>query len=284
MIKEVKLDEIDSVMEIISDAKELLKKDSLQWQQGYPNIETMKNDIINHSLFGYYKEDENNYLVGIIALVYGYNPDYVNIEGNWNYKTGDNDFTIHRIAVRKDYHKKKIGDSLIKFSIEEALKYNIKSIKIDTHIKNIPMQKLAFNNGFIYKGIITLVRDELDNKRLAYELTFDDLLNDLSPCGFNCNNCPLYLATINKDIKKIKEILFLANDYNVDLNKDGCLGCLNKDSHNKMIDSCYIKNCTINKNIDSCSKCNNFICDYLKSNASEKSISNLLKLRDKNVL
>ena len=49
-IKLVHIDELDSVMEIINDAKELLKKYSLQWQQGYPNTLTLKNDILNEAI------------------------------------------------------------------------------------------------------------------------------------------------------------------------------------------------------------------------------------------
>ena len=53
MIKLVSINEIDQVMKIINDAKSLLKRNSLQWQQGYPNLETMTNDINNHHLYGY---------------------------------------------------------------------------------------------------------------------------------------------------------------------------------------------------------------------------------------
>ena len=166
-IRLVHLNELDSVMEIINDAKELLKKDSLQWQQGYPNSLTLKNDILNEDCFGFYRD---NYLLGIIVLVKGFNPDYEKIDGKWMHITGDSDMTIHRIAVRSGHHKEKIGDKLIKYSIKYAKENNLKSIKTDTYIKNIPMQKLALNNGFIYKGIIYLVRPEIDNSRLAYEL------------------------------------------------------------------------------------------------------------------
>ena len=166
-IKIVHLSELDDVMTIIDDAKRLLKKDSLQWQQGYPNYETLRKDILNNNCFGYYRD---NILLGIIVLVKGFNPDYEKIEGNWDILTGFNDMTIHRIAVKEGYHHQKIGDKLMKYSIEYARNNNISSIKTDTHIKNIPMQKLALNNGFIYKGIIYLVRPEVDNGRLAYEL------------------------------------------------------------------------------------------------------------------
>ena len=166
-IRLVQENEIDEVMSIINDAKELLKKDSLQWQQGYPFKETMMNDIKRGELYGYYLD---GFLVGIVALVVGLDKNYTEIDGKWDIVASDKDLTIHRIAVRKDYYHKKIGDYFIKLSIEYAKSHNIKSIKADTHIKNIPMQMLLLNNGFAYKGIIYLKRDEVDNSRLAYEI------------------------------------------------------------------------------------------------------------------
>ncbi|MBR4237511.1 GNAT family N-acetyltransferase [bacterium] len=166
-IRLVTENEIDEVMTIINDAKELLKKDSLQWQQGYPFKETMMNDIKRNELYGYYL---NDYLVGVVALVVGLDKNYTEIEGKWDIVASEKDLTIHRIAVRKGYYHKKIGDTFIKLSIDLAKKLSIKSIKADTHIKNIPMQMLLINNDFSYKGIIYLKRDEVDNGRLAYEL------------------------------------------------------------------------------------------------------------------
>ena len=80
------------------------------------------------------------------------------------------DLVIHRIAVRNNYHNKKIGDQLIKFAIDYAKRKRIHSIKVDTHKKNIAMQKILLDNNFSFRGIIYLKREEDDNQRLAYEL------------------------------------------------------------------------------------------------------------------
>ena len=105
-IKLITPNEIDSVMEIINDAKELLKQNSLQWQQGYPNKDTMLNDIINSHLYGYYIDD---YLVGVVALIPGIDENYLKIEdGSWINYPSEKDLTIHRIAIRNEYHNKKI--------------------------------------------------------------------------------------------------------------------------------------------------------------------------------
>lgn len=167
-IKLIELDEIVLVMEIINDAKKLLKNYSLQWQQGYPNEETMINDINNSHLYGYYID---NYLVGIVSLVPGIDKNYLEIEdGSWIQYPSSTDLNIHRIAIRNGYHKQKIGESLLKYSIKYAKNNGYSSIKLDTHRVNIAMQKISLNTGFTYRGIIYLKRDEIDNSRLAYEL------------------------------------------------------------------------------------------------------------------
>ena len=168
LIKLITIEELPLVMEIIMDAKNLLKKDSLQWQQGYPNDETMRIDISNNYLYGYYID---NHLVGIVSLVPGIDINYLDIyEGSWISYPSNKDLNIHRIAIKEGYHKKKIGESLLYFAIEYAKNNGFFSIKLDTHVKNIAMQKISLNTGFTYRGIIYLKRDEVDNSRLAYEL------------------------------------------------------------------------------------------------------------------
>lgn len=167
IFKKVTIEEIDNVMKIINDAKDLLRKDSLQWQQGYPNEDTMKNDINNEILYGIYDDGK---LVGIEALVPGVNNDYLRIyNGTWLSPVSPSDLVIHRIAVKCSYHGKHIGQQLMEFAYQYALENGYKSIKIDTHEKNKAMQHLCDFNGYTYCGIIYLLRDEIDNSRLAFE-------------------------------------------------------------------------------------------------------------------
>lgn len=167
MIKLVSKAEIKEVMEIIDDAKALLKPISMQWQQGYPNEQTLLKDIENNHLFGLYQD---NYLVGISAFLIGIDESYLEIyDGKWFYEPSELDLVIHRVAVRKSNYHQRIGYKLIKYGIVYAKKKHLQSIKIDTHLKNLPMQKIILNCGFTYQGIIYLNKDEEDNSRLAYE-------------------------------------------------------------------------------------------------------------------
>lgn len=166
MIRKAEIKDLTSAMEIINDAKDLLKKSgSTQWNliDGYPNITTIKSDIEKEILYVY---EENHQILGIIAIL-GHDENYDEINGQW--LTNNEYLSLHRIAVRKNSHNQKIGTKLVLFAENIAKEKNIYSLKVDTHKLNTPMQKILLQNGYIYCGIITLKRTKEDNLRLAYE-------------------------------------------------------------------------------------------------------------------
>lgn len=167
-VKKIEIEEIEKVMEIINDAIAFLRPQSKQWQQGYPNVESMKKDILSHNLFGVYLGSE---LTCVAALIIGKDRTYVNmVEGKWNIEASDNDLVIHRIAVSNKFRGKGCAKTLMNFAKKYAESHNCKSIKVDTHRANLPMQNLLINSGYTYQGIIDLNRNEEDQLRLAYEL------------------------------------------------------------------------------------------------------------------
>lgn len=163
----VSLNNMDQVMQITNQAKELLKKNgSLQWQQGYPNEETFKTDIKNDALYGLY---ENKNLVGFGSYIFGKDENYVDIDGKWEIPANDKDMAIHRIAVSENSRGKKYGGKILNYGIYHAKNHGCVTVKVDTHEKNIPMQKTIIKIGFQYKGIIKILTEKLDNSRFAYE-------------------------------------------------------------------------------------------------------------------
>ena len=167
-VREIRIEEIEKVMEIINDAIAFLKPQSKQWQQGYPNVDSMTKDILNHNLFGVYS---NNQLTCLAALIIGKDKTYVNmVEGKWNIDANDKDLVIHRIAVSNKYRGKGFAKELMIFAENYAKENKCVSIKVDTHRANLPMQNLLLSSGYSYQGIIDLNRNEEDQLRLAYEL------------------------------------------------------------------------------------------------------------------
>jgi GNAT superfamily N-acetyltransferase len=167
-IRKINIEELEKVMEIINDAKAFLKPQSQQWQQGYPNHDSMSKDIFNGNLYGVYINEE---LSCVAALIIGVEKTYVNmIEGEWLIDVSSKDLVIHRIAVSNKFRGKGCAKKIMDFAHKLAIKNNCLSIKVDTHRANIPMQKLVLKSGYSYRGIIDLNRNEEDQLRLAYEL------------------------------------------------------------------------------------------------------------------
>ena len=140
---------------------------SLQWQQGYPNEDTFLTDIKNKVLYGIYQYNE---LMAYGAYILGKDINYIEIDGKWDIPANEKDLAIHRVAVDGNCHGKKYGVKILKYGIDYAKKLGCISVKVDTHEKNKAMQKCINNSGFVYKGIVKILRDKFDNLRNAYEI------------------------------------------------------------------------------------------------------------------
>ena len=162
MIRLASEKDVKSILEIIKDAKAFLKENNVnQWQDNYPNEDTIINDINKKQLYVY----EEKEVLAFIAIIEGIEETYnIIYDGKW--LNDDSYLTIHRIAVKKEARHCNIASKLFMYAIEYANKRNIKSIRVDTHKDNIVMQKLILKHDFKKCGYIYL-KDH--SPRLAYE-------------------------------------------------------------------------------------------------------------------
>jgi len=155
--------DLNPIMNIISQAQNYFKEQGIdQWQNGYPNRQTIKQDIENGNSYVLLKDD---IIVGTVAIIPGVEKTYESIyNGEWK-STGEY-VTIHRIAIDSRY--KRLGfATMVLDKVEEMCKnMGINSIRIDTHEENLPMQNLLKKNNYEYCGIIYL---EDKSERLAFE-------------------------------------------------------------------------------------------------------------------
>lgn len=159
-------EDINNIMQIIDEAKEALKEQGIdQWQNGYPNADVIRNDILNNDSYVFIK---NNEIVATSAVSFDGEKTYDKIyDGNWI--SNDEFAVIHRIAISNKYKGTGIASEIIKMIEAICLDKNVHSIKVDTHEFNIPMQKLLKKNDFKYCGVIYL---EDKSKRVAFEKIF----------------------------------------------------------------------------------------------------------------
>lgn len=159
-------EDINNIMQIINEAKEALREQGIdQWQNGYPNADVIKNDILNNDSYVFIK---NNEIVATLAVSFDGEKTYDKIyDGNWI--SNDKFAVIHRIAISNKNKGTGIASEIIKMIEAICLDKNVHSIKVDTHEFNIPMQKLLKKNDFKYCGVIYL---EENSKRVAFEKVF----------------------------------------------------------------------------------------------------------------
>lgn len=156
-IELAKLEQIEEIKKIYEIAKLFMRENgnNVQWINGYPSLEQIRVDILNHYLYVIY-DDES--IVGVFALIIGVDPSYNYIEGSW---LNDEEYgTIHRIA--SNFRKKGILECAVDYAFTKT-----SNVRIDTHEKNIPMQNAIKKLGFTECGIIYLVSD--NTPRLAYQ-------------------------------------------------------------------------------------------------------------------
>lgn len=151
------------IIGIIEKAQILLKEKGIdQWQNNYPNIDTIVNDIRNENSYILLKD---NVIVGTAAIIFGPDETYHKIyNGKW--LTNGAYGVIHRIAIDPQYQGLGLASIIIKRAEEMCQDKKAESIKIDTHRENKSMIDLLLKNGFKYCGIIYLADG---NERIAFE-------------------------------------------------------------------------------------------------------------------
>ena len=144
------INEVNIIWNILQDAIAQRKNDgSDQWQNGYPNRNTVLHDIENK--YGYVLV-ENEIILAYAAILFGDEPTYKEIEGTW---LSDKEYTVvHRVATSELFKGKGVATALF-IQIETlSKKNNIFSIKVDTNFDNKQMLRILEKLNYTYCGEI----------------------------------------------------------------------------------------------------------------------------------
>ncbi|MDI9870656.1 GNAT family N-acetyltransferase [Flectobacillus roseus] len=142
--------ELPFIWEILQQAIQQRKQDgSEQWQNGYPNEQTVYDDIANE--YGYVLV-ENNVVIAYAAIIFGEEPAYNVITGKW--LTNDDYAVVHRVATSNAVKGKGIATHLFKMIEDLCIEKKVYSIKVDTNFDNIPMMKIFDKLNYVYCGEI----------------------------------------------------------------------------------------------------------------------------------
>ena len=157
--------DIDRIAEIVSYASQRLHKAGIdQWQRGYPNRQSVENDVNNGvgmvlSL--------GNEILAYGAVIFTGEKAYDDLTGGeWLTKsdtTAPRYAVIHRLCVSEIF----VGMGFAKQFVQAAeamAAESAESMRIDTHPDNKIMQGLVASLGYTYCGDVVI-----ESRRLAYE-------------------------------------------------------------------------------------------------------------------
>ncbi|MCI1858907.1 MAG: GNAT family N-acetyltransferase [Sporolactobacillus sp.] len=155
--------DVDRVMEIIAQAQRFFQARKIdQWQNGYPNPQSIISDIRNG--YGYVLEKAGR-IVATAAISFDGEPTYRRIvDGRWS--TDEPYAVVHRIAVESSEKGAGLASTIMKQVETMCRKKGISTIRIDTHRDNRPMQRVLEKNHFRCCGIIFLADG---SERLAFD-------------------------------------------------------------------------------------------------------------------
>lgn len=164
------LSDLPSIIPVIEDAKATLKENGVdQWQEGFPNSETLTNDILNRYSYVIFSKEDSINPAGFIVLSLEREEPYHNpLEGSL--KLEGPYVTIHTTAVSKICKGKGISKAMFAFAEDFARLNNRTIIRIDTHKDNKIMQHILDREKFQYCCLVQLPPEEnLRMRRLVFE-------------------------------------------------------------------------------------------------------------------
>lgn len=153
--------DIIHIWNIILEAKaEMERENRSQWDEYYPLISTIENDIEKE--FGYVLHHDGK-VVAYGAISFEGESAYKSIDGTW---LSDNPYIVlHRLAVADEF--KGIGIAKVFFKQAEnlAIGQGVHSFKVDTNFDNKRMLKILNKLGFKHCGVVKYPK----GNRLAFE-------------------------------------------------------------------------------------------------------------------
>ncbi|MGN5953684.1 GNAT family N-acetyltransferase [Sphingobacterium lactis] len=156
------MSEAEAIWGIIQQAIQKRKEEgSDQWQNGYPNLKVIQEDI--EAGYAYVHVDENNHVYGYLALIFDVEPAYEDIDGKW--LTDWPYAVVHRIAVNQEPYVKGQASSMMEKIEPICLENGYQTIKVDTNFDNVGMLRVFEKLGYTYCGEVNL----RGGMRKAYE-------------------------------------------------------------------------------------------------------------------
>ena len=167
ILRKAERSELPRIWTIIQHAIEQRRKDgSKQWQDGYPNPDTLQNDLDQGTA---YVLEENGVLLLYAAVIFDPEPAYAAIEGTW--LTDGPYLVLHRVAASPQAAGRNIGTAFFRMAEDLCRERGVPSIKVDTNFDNKPMLRILEKLGYTYCGEVHF----RGSARRAYEKVLEPI-------------------------------------------------------------------------------------------------------------
>lgn len=148
IFRKAKETDIERIWQIIGQAKSQMKRlGSQQWDESYPTIEHICQDIQNGNGYVICREDQ---VIAYGVISFDGEPAYKNIEGKWS-----NDLPyviVHRLAVADEMKRQGMAKQFMLQAEEVSRKKGVYNFRVDTKYDNAYMLRLIDTLEFKYCG------------------------------------------------------------------------------------------------------------------------------------
>jgi ribosomal protein S18 acetylase RimI-like enzyme len=131
-------------------AKEMRIRNIHQWDDSYPSMEHVENDISAKSMYSVYNQSE---LIGVIVMDAKQSVQYKDIDWSFVKKPI---LIIHRLAIHPKYYGNGYGKYLMQFAENKAKLNGFKSIRLDAYKHNDGLQQFYVKLNYRTAGEIAL--------------------------------------------------------------------------------------------------------------------------------
>ncbi len=160
-IRRAGMSDMDAVAEVFRQARAFMASlGNPQWQDGFPDADFLKDNISA----GNFRLVLSSGETAAVFSVLDYDSDYDVIEGEW--LTAGNYLALHTVAVADKFRGAGLARFILKNIADVARSLGKTSVRMDTHEKNLPMQRLMLSEGFELCGKLEVRNGK---KRIGFE-------------------------------------------------------------------------------------------------------------------
>ncbi|WP_029038050.1 GNAT family N-acetyltransferase [Salinimicrobium xinjiangense] len=167
MIRPAQLEDLASIKKLTEAcAQSMQEKGIFQWNEYYPSLEKLQEDISNEELFVL---EEKAQLQGIIVLTPNMDKEYISVD--W-LTPNKNNLYVHRLATNPRNWGSGKGRKLMDFAENFAREKGYSSVRLDTFSQNERNQKFYEVRGYKRLGNIYFPKQS-EHPFYCYELVLD---------------------------------------------------------------------------------------------------------------